>query len=100
LRVRDRHCIIAASRRSSSSIVTVFRLILAIGHRSRPGADPALVLVADQRLGGAGRNGGRLPRRVRTSIVNPIYNLQIADFGVRIIVTAGVTQRSGCRSCC
>jgi solute:Na+ symporter, SSS family len=75
----------------ADSIATVYRLILAIG------TGPGLVLIlrwywwrinawAELAAMLAGFTVGFL-----TSVPNPIYNLQIADFGNRLFVTAGVT---------
>jgi solute:Na+ symporter, SSS family len=75
----------------ADSIATVYRLILAIG------TGPGLVLIlrwywwrinawAELAAMLAGFTVGFL-----TSVPNPVYNLQIADFGNRLFVTAGVT---------
>jgi hypothetical protein len=76
---------------NTSSIATVYRLILAVG------TGPGLVLIlrwfwwrinawAELSAMLAGFIVGLL-----TSVSNPIYNLQIADFGVRLMVTAGIS---------
>lgn len=75
----------------SSSIATVYRLILAVG------TGPGLVLIlrwywwrinawAELAAMVAGFVVGFL-----TSIENPIYSLKIDDFGVRLMVTAAIT---------
>ncbi len=76
---------------NSSDIATVYRLILAVG------TGPGLVLIlrwywwrinawAEMAAMLAGFLTGFL-----TSVSNPIYNLQIADFGIRLMVTAGIS---------
>jgi hypothetical protein len=76
---------------NTTSIATVYRLILAVG------TGPGLVLIlrwfwwrinawAELSAMLAGFIVGLL-----TSVANPIYNLQIADFGVRLMVTAGIS---------
>jgi len=76
---------------NSSSIATVYRLILAVG------TGPGVVLVlrwfwwrinawAELAAMLAGFSTGLL-----TSINNPIYNLRIDDFGWRLIVTTGIS---------
>lgn len=75
----------------SDSIATVYRLILAVG------TGPGLVLIlrwfwwrvnawAELAAMVAGFVIGFL-----TSIENPIYSLKIEDFGIRLMVTAGIT---------
>ncbi|HEX6133412.1 MAG TPA: sodium:solute symporter family protein [Longimicrobiales bacterium] len=75
----------------STSIATVYRLILAVG------TGPGLVLIlrwywwrinawAELAAMVAGFVVGFL-----TSIDNPIYSLRIDDFGIRLMVTAGIT---------
>ena len=75
----------------SDSIATVYRLILAVG------TGPGLVLIlrwfwwrvnawAELASMVAGFVIGFL-----TSIENPIYSLKIDDFGIRLLVTAGIT---------
>ncbi len=76
---------------NSTSIATVYRLILAVG------TGPGLVLIlrwywwrinawAEMAAMLAGFITGFL-----TSVQNPWLNLQIADFGMRLFVTAGIT---------
>lgn len=76
----------------STSIATVYRLILAVG------TGPGLVLIlrwywwrinawAELAAMVAGFVIGFL-----TSVDNPVYSLKIADFGMRLIVTAGITM--------
>jgi solute:Na+ symporter, SSS family len=75
----------------ADSIATVFRLILAIG------TGPGLVLILRWywwRINAWAELSAMLAGFVigfLTSVSNPIYNLQIADFGTRLFVTAGVT---------
>ncbi len=75
----------------SQSIATVYRLILAVG------TGPGVVLIlrwfwwrvnawAELAAMVAGFLAGFL-----TSVSNPIYNLQIADFGVRLMVTTAIS---------
>src|SRR5690606_20133157 len=75
----------------ATSIATVYRLILAVG------TGPGLVLMlrwywwrvnawAELASMVAGFVVGLL-----TSIPNPVLNLQIQDFGIRLMVTAGIT---------
>jgi solute:Na+ symporter, SSS family len=72
----------------SEDITTVFRLIIAVG------TGPGLVLILRWfwwRINAwaelAAMLGGFFVGLI-TSVQNPIYNLQIADFGVRLLVTA------------
>jgi solute:Na+ symporter, SSS family len=75
----------------ATSIATVYRLILAVG------TGPGLVLILRWywwRINAYAELSAMLAGFVvgfLTSIENPIYNLQIADFGHRIMVTAGIT---------
>lgn len=75
----------------ADSIATVYRLILAIG------TGPGLVLILRWywwRINAwaelAAMVGGFVVGFL-TSVNNPIYNLRIDDFGIRLFVTAGVT---------
>jgi solute:Na+ symporter, SSS family len=75
----------------ANDIATVYRLILAIG------TGPGLVLILRWywwRINAWAELAAMLGGFVvgfLTSIDNPIYNLRIADFGIRLFVTAGVT---------
>jgi solute:Na+ symporter, SSS family len=75
----------------STSIATVYRLILAVG------TGPGLVLILRWywwRINAWAELAAMLAGFIvgfLTSIENPIYSLQIADFGHRIMVTAGIT---------
>ncbi|MGQ0814733.1 MAG: sodium:solute symporter family protein [Gemmatimonadota bacterium] len=75
----------------SSSIATVYRLILAVG------TGPGLVLILRWywwRVNAWAELSAMLAGFVvgfLTSVDNPIYSLKIADFGVRLLVTAGIT---------
>jgi solute:Na+ symporter, SSS family len=84
-------CIGAYAAFNSDDIATVYRLILAVG------TGPGLVLIlrwywwrinawAELAAMVAGFVTGLL-----TSVNNPIYNLRIDDFGVRLMVTAGIS---------
>jgi Na+/proline symporter len=75
----------------ADSVATVYRLILAMG------TGPGLVLILRWywwRINAwaelAAMMGGFIVGAL-TSLENPIYNLQIEDFGLRLIVTAGIT---------
>ncbi len=75
----------------ADSVATVYRLILAMG------TGPGLVLILRWywwRINAwaelSAMLGGFIVGAL-TSLENPIYNLQIEDFGLRLIVTAGIT---------
>jgi SSS family solute:Na+ symporter len=75
----------------ADSVATVYRLILAMG------TGPGLVLILRWywwRINAwaelAAMLGGFVVGAL-TSLPNPIYNLQIEDFGLRLLVTAGIT---------
>lgn len=75
----------------ADSIATVYRLILAVG------TGPGLVLILRWywwRINAWAELSAMLAGFVvgfLTSVDNPIYTLKIADFGMRLFVTAGVT---------
>ncbi len=75
----------------SSSIATVYRLILAIG------TGPGLVLILRWywwRINAWAELAAMLAGFIvgfLTSVENPIYSLVITDFGIRLMVTAGIT---------
>ncbi|HEX6308203.1 MAG TPA: sodium:solute symporter family protein [Longimicrobiales bacterium] len=75
----------------ATSIATVYRLILAVG------TGPGLVLILRWywwRINAWAELAAMLAGFVvgfLTSIDNPIYSLRIDDFGVRLMVTAGIT---------
>jgi hypothetical protein len=75
----------------ADSVATVYRLILAMG------TGPGLVLILRWfwwRINAwaelAAMLGGFVVGAL-TSLPNPVYNLQIDDFGLRLMVTAGIT---------
>ncbi|MGI9140766.1 MAG: sodium:solute symporter family protein [Gemmatimonadaceae bacterium] len=75
----------------ADSIATVYRLILAVG------TGPGLVLILRWywwRINAWAELSAMLAGFVvgfLTSVDNPIYSLKIADFGMRLFITAGVT---------
>lgn len=75
----------------ADSIATVYRLILAVG------TGPGLVLILRWywwRINAWAELSAMLAGFIvgfLTSVDNPIYTLKIADFGMRLFVTAGVT---------
>ncbi|CAN5617722.1 Na+:solute symporter [soil metagenome] len=75
----------------ADSIATVYRLILAVG------TGPGLVLILRWywwRINAWAELSAMLAGFVvgfLTSVENPIYSLKIADFGMRLFITAGVT---------
>jgi SSS family solute:Na+ symporter len=75
----------------ADSIATVYRLILAVG------TGPGLVLILRWywwRINAWAELSAMLAGFIvgfLTSVDNPIYTLKIADFGIRLFVTAGVT---------
>lgn len=76
----------------SSSIATVYRLILAVG------TGPGLVLILRWywwRVNAWAELSAMVGGFIigfMTSVDNPIYSLKIDDFGIRLMVTAGITM--------
>jgi solute:Na+ symporter, SSS family len=75
----------------SENVADVYRLILAVG------TGPGLVLILRWfwwRINAWAELAAMLAGFIvgfLTSVANPIYNLQIGDFGMRLFVTAGIT---------